>query len=155
MQKTTNFKAWATKNMDNLIERIGDKESKALQKSLGLSELNSAELIKAIDGLEDLSKNAVLESFLKQAAAVYLGQSLVEGHPVDAVAKFHLHNGARIERINWGADPSIKGYKQSWGIMVNYLYDLRKLDRHRMLLAKGKITVSSEVEDLFLPVKKD
>ncbi len=149
------LKAWATKNMDNLIERIGDKESKALQKSLGLSELNSAELIKAIDGLEDLSKNAVLESFLKQAAAVYLGQSLVEGHPVDAVAKFHLHNGARIERINWGADPSIKGYKQSWGIMVNYLYDLRKLDRHRMLLAKGKITVSSEVEDLFLPVKKD
>ena len=149
------LKAWATKNMDNLIERIGDKESKALQKSLGLSELNSAELIKAIDGLEDLSKNAVLESFLKQVAAVYLGQSLVEGHPVDAVAKFHLHNGARIERINWGADPSIKGYKQSWGIMVNYLYDLRKLDRHRMLLAKGKITVSSEVEDLFLPVKKD
>jgi len=149
------LKAWATKNMDNLIERIGDKESKALQKSLGLSELNSAELIKAIDGLEDLSKNAVLESFLKQAAAVYLGQSLVEGHPVAAVAKFHLHNGARIERINWGADPSIKGYKQSWGIMVNYLYDLRKLDRHRMLLAKGKITVSSEVEDLFLPVKKD
>ncbi len=149
------LKAWATKNMDNLIDRIGDKESKALQKSLGLIELNSAELIKAIDGLEDLTKNAVLESFLKQAAAVYLGQTLVDGHPVDAVAKFHLHNGARIERINWGADPSTKGYKQSWGIMVNYLYDLRKLDRHRMLLAKGKITVSSDVEDLFLPVKKD
>ena len=74
---------------------------------------------------------------------------------MDAVAKFHLHNGARVERINWCADPSSKGYKQSWGMMVNYLYDLRKLDRHRMLLAKGKITVSSDVESLFLPLQKD
>ena len=73
---------------------------------------------------------------------------------MDAVAKFHLHNGARVERINWCADPSSKGYKQSWGMMVNYLYDLRKLDRHRMLLAKGKIPVSSDVESLFLPLQK-
>jgi malonyl-CoA decarboxylase len=149
------LKPWVSKNMDSLLKRAGDKQSKALQKSLGLSELNGAELIKAIDGMESLSKNAVLESFLKQAAAVYLGQTLVDGHPVDSVAKFHLHNGARVERINWGADPSTKGYKQSWGIMVNYLYDLRKLDRHRMLLAKGKITVSSDVEDLFLPSEKE
>jgi malonyl-CoA decarboxylase len=149
------FRGWATKNMDQLINRVGDKEGKAIQKSLGLSELNANDVIKAIDGLENLSKNAVIQSFLKQVAAVYLGQSLVEGHPVDAVAKFHLHNGARVERINWNADPSVKGMKQSWGIMVNYLYDLRKLDRHRMLLAKGKITVSSEVEDLFLPPQSE
>jgi malonyl-CoA decarboxylase len=145
------FRAWATKNMDQLINRVGDKEGKAIQKSLGLSELIASDVIKVIDSLENLSQNAVIQSFLKQAAAVYLGQSLVEGHPVDAVAKFHLHNGARVERINWNADPSVKGMKQSWGMMVNYLYDLRKLDRHRMLLANGKITVSSEVEDLFLP----
>ncbi len=149
------LKPWATKNMDSLLARAGDKQTKALQKSLGLAELNGAELIKAIDALGDLSKNAVLESFLKQAAAVYLGQTLLDGHPLDSVAKFHLHNGARVERINWCADPSIKGYKQSWGIMVNYLYDLRKLDRHRMLLAKGKITASSDVEDLFLPLEKE
>ena len=149
------LKPWVTKNIDSLLERLGDKESKALHKSLGLVEHSGAELIKAIDALENLSNNTVLESFMKHAAAVYLGQTLHEGHPMDAVAKFHLHNGARVERINWCADPSSKGYKQSWGMMVNYLYDLRKLDRHRMLLAKGKITVSSNVESLFLPLQKD
>ena len=148
------LKPWVTKNIDSLLERLGDKEAKALHKSLGLTEQSGAELIKAIDGLENLSNNAVLESFMKHAAAVYLGQTQLEGHPMDAVAKFHLHNGARVERINWCADPSSKGYKQSWGMMVNYLYDLRKLDRHRMLLAKGKIPVSPDVESLFLPLQK-
>jgi malonyl-CoA decarboxylase len=40
--------------------------------------------------------------------------------------------------------------KQSWGLMVNYLYDLKRLDKHRALLAQGKVPVSGDVEDLFL-----
>src|SRR6185312_12873113 len=65
-----------------------------------------------------------------------------------AVARFHLGNGARVERLNWGADPSAKGIKQSWGLMVNYLYDLKRLDKHRALLAQGTIPVSGEIESL-------
>ena len=68
--------------------------------------------------------------------------------PLDAVARFHLGNGARVERINWLGDPSPKGLKQSWGLMVNYYYDLRRLDKHRALLAQGKIAVSGAVESL-------
>ncbi|NCZ30540.1 MAG: malonyl-CoA decarboxylase, partial [Betaproteobacteria bacterium] len=68
--------------------------------------------------------------------------------PVDPVARFHLGNGARIERLNWLADPSPKGLKQSYGLMINYLYDLKRLDRARSGLAKGKIAMSPEVESL-------
>jgi malonyl-CoA decarboxylase len=66
------------------------------------------------------------------------------------VARFHLGNGARIERINWAGDPSAKGQKQSYGLMVNYLYDLHRLDKHRAQLAQGKIPVSNAVQQLFI-----
>ena len=67
---------------------------------------------------------------------------------LDPVARFHLGNGARVERLNWAADSSAKGRRQSLGLMVNYLYDLRRLDRHRSQLAQGRIAVSSAVEAL-------
>jgi malonyl-CoA decarboxylase len=61
-----------------------------------------------------------------------------------------LGNGARIERINWAGDLSPKGLKQSYGLMVNYLYDLKGLDRHRQQLAQGKVPVSSRVQALYI-----
>ena len=73
-----------------------------------------------------------------------------DSEPVDPVARFHLGNGARIERLNWAGDPSTKGLKQSYGLMVNYLYDLKRLDKHRNMLAQGKIPVSSGVESLYI-----
>jgi hypothetical protein len=50
----------------------------------------------------------------------------------------------------WAGDPSAKGLKQSYGLMVNYLYDLRRLDKHRALLSQGKIPVASGIEDLYI-----
>jgi malonyl-CoA decarboxylase len=82
-------------------------------------------------------------------AARYLGQELVDGKPLDGVARFHLGNGARVERLNWAADPSPKGVLQSFGLMVNYLYDLKRLDKHRAMLAQGQIPVSGAIEDLY------
>ena len=57
--------------------------------------------------------------------------------------------GARIERLNWGGDPSPKGLKQSFGLMVNYLYDPRRLDKHRAMLAQGQIPIAGAIEDLY------
>ncbi len=57
-------------------------------------------------------------------------------------------DGARVERLNWAGDPSAKGLKQSYGVMVNYLYDLGRLDKNRGLLAKGTIPASSAVQGL-------
>jgi malonyl-CoA decarboxylase len=82
-------------------------------------------------------------------AARYLGKELHDGRPLDAVARFHLGNGARVERLNWAGDPSPKGLKQSFGLMVNYLYDPKRLDKHRTLLSQGEIPIAGAVEDLY------
>jgi malonyl-CoA decarboxylase len=97
-----------------------------------------------------LDAKSPVRQLLMSAAAEYLGRATAEGKPVDPVARFHLGNGARVERLNWAGDPSPKGLKQSYGLMVNYLYDLKRLDKHRALLAQGKVAVSGDVDDLFL-----
>jgi len=70
--------------------------------------------------------------------AVHYLKTMKNGQPLDPVARFHLGNGARIERLNWAADCSAKGMAQSCGIMVNYLYELDQLDDNLALLAEGK-----------------
>ena len=97
-----------------------------------------------------LSDKSPLKLALLQQAAQYLGREVMDGKPLDAVAKFHLGNGARVERLNWAGDPSSKGLKQSYGLMVNYLYDLKRLDKHRAMLAQGKIPVAKAIEDLYI-----
>src|SRR3546814_11677315 len=73
---------------------------------------------------------------MKRAAHYLL--SMKNGQPLDPVARFHLGNGARIERLNWAADTSAKGLGQSCGMMVNYLYDLDDLDAKLVQLGAGK-----------------
>lgn len=72
--------------------------------------------------------------------------TLKDGHPIDPVARFHLGNGARIERINWAADTSAKGLAQSCGMMVNYLYEPDRLDDNLARLAAGKPRVGRAVQ---------
>lgn len=69
---------------------------------------------------------------------VHYLKTMKNGQPLDPVARFHLGNGARIERVNWAADCSAKGMAQSCGIMVNYLYELDQLDDNLAQLAEGK-----------------
>lgn len=80
-------------------------------------------------------------------AARYL-TALDEGQPLDPVARFHLGNGARMERLNWAADLSAKGRKQSCGMMVNYLYEPDQLDTNRAQLEAGKPRVARAVQKL-------
>jgi malonyl-CoA decarboxylase len=108
-----------------------------------------AELLAALEQPLALPPRAPARAQLMSWAARYLGHELENGKPCDPVARFHLGNGARVERLNWAADPSPKGVKQSWGLMVNYLYDLKRLDKHRAMLAQGQIPMSSAIEDLY------
>jgi malonyl-CoA decarboxylase len=70
--------------------------------------------------------------------ATHYLKSMRNGQPLDPVARFHLGNGARIERLNWRADTSVKGMLQSCGMMANYLYELDQLDDNLAQLAAGK-----------------
>ena len=69
----------------------------------------------------------------------------------DPVARFHLDNGARLERINFAADLSRKGLKQSFGLMVNYLYEVTELEARHEQFAQQKVCHSSTVKRLLKP----
>ena len=62
---------------------------------------------------------------------------------------FHLSNGARLERLNWLANPSVAGLRRSYGIMVNYVYAPEDIEtNHEAYRDSGAIAASSAVRTL-------
>jgi malonyl-CoA decarboxylase len=89
---------------------------------------------------------AVLEPL---AAHYFLKARTPKGRLIDSVARFHLGNGARLERINWLGDLSPKGLRESAGIMVNYLYRLEDIEKnHEAYANQGEIATSNAVKKL-------
>lgn len=148
------FRAWLAKNAQTMLDKLQGRERTALAQALGQpaghESLEAAAFVAACEPVSELDEKSPVRQMLLRCCAEYLGHATEDGRPLDAVARFHLSNGARIERLNWAGDLSAKGLKQAYGLMVNYLYDLKRLDRHRGLLAQGKIPVSSKVEDLYI-----
>jgi malonyl-CoA decarboxylase len=93
---------------------------------------------------------AELRVVLEPLAAYYfLKARNPKGRVIDQVARFHLGNGARLERINWLGDLSQKGLRESAGIMVNYLYRLDDIERnHETFANDGEVVASSAVKRL-------
>jgi len=91
-----------------------------------------------------------LRETLSRAAVRYLFDAKdASGKPLDSVARFHLGNGARLERLNWMGDVSEKGLAEGAGFMVNYLYDLAQVeDNHEAFANHGEIVASTEVQRL-------
>lgn len=143
------LRAWLGKQADALLQTAPARTRQALARELGQQEVTVGELLASLESVDTLDDRSLRRRWLKAATARYLGRELAEdGKPRDGVARFHLGNGARVERLNWRADPSAKGLKQSYGLMVNYLYDLKRLDKHRAQLAQGQIPVSGAVQSL-------
>ncbi|MFM1895738.1 MAG: hypothetical protein RLZZ385_812 [Pseudomonadota bacterium] len=89
---------------------------------------------------------------LQQLAAHYLVNARSGRAPLDPVARFHLGNGARIHQLNPDADTSSNGRRQSLGMMVNYLYDLRSIERnHEQFMEEGRIDCSADILKLLKP----
>lgn len=144
------FRSWLAKNAAGMLDRLDAKDRSALGRAVGFEPPAAGHFLAAAEEPLTLAEKSPVRHMLMQCAAHYLGQAMDDGKPLDPVARFHLGNGARVERLNWAADPSAKGLKQSYGLMVNYLYDLKRLDKHRSLLAQGKIPVSGDIEDLYI-----
>ena len=81
-------------------------------------------------------------------AAYLLGAGEPDSITRDPVARFHLNNGARMERLNIDGDLSDKGLKQSLGMMVNYVYDLKTIERNHQQFVAGKTEASKQVRGL-------
>lgn len=119
------------------------------------TEADSADLV----GLkaEVRALNITEENVIEHEVAVrklvlnYLLQAKKGKYPLDPVARFHLGNGAELHQIHSSADLSEKGLSQSYGAMVNYLYDLRYIERnHEQYVTKGSMEFNDKLKSLLL-----
>ena len=94
-------------------------------------------------------KNCDDEELIKNAVKYLTKSERKDGMPNDPVGRFHVGNGASLERINLNADMSEKGLSQSYGIMANYMYDLAVVEQNHEIFFKDKVVpVSKEIEAL-------
>lgn len=99
--------------------------------------------------LSDDFKHQHSEQLSRLAAKYLLDAKSPRGGPFDPVSRFHLGNGAHLERINLWANSSQQGFNDSFGIMVNYEYDLKFIEKnHEAFLTNGSIITSSSIKKL-------
>ena len=92
---------------------------------------------------------AHLKTELTGLCAYYLLKAKAGQVPLDTVARFHLANGARLERLNWQGDTSDAGMRRSLGLMAHYVYRLADMERnHEDYAREGRIVASREVRHL-------
>jgi malonyl-CoA decarboxylase len=131
------------------------KRERAAESSIAISEADKTALT-ALDTpgwWRDAEKvEALKEPMMRTAAYYYVRAKNGRAAPLDAVARFHLGNGARLERINWLADTSDKAMAQAHGFMVNYQYDLDDIEKNHEAFAEQRTVVaSSSVQRLLRP----
>jgi len=122
-----------------------------------LPKLNAAEraaladLLAGVDPAwpETPARAAALEPLLKRLCAYYMVSAKSGEQPLDPVSRFHLRNGARLERLNWLGDRSAKGLAESHGILVNYVYDSAVVTRnHERYVYSDEVICSNSVAAL-------
>ncbi|MBV9827592.1 MAG: malonyl-CoA decarboxylase family protein [Alphaproteobacteria bacterium] len=130
-------------------------EAKAIQAILPEADDDNADrqllgVLDRPDWVEDSRTAAVLREPLLRLCARYLLQArAASGRALDPVAHFHLTNGARVERLNWLGDVSVKGLQQSAGVMVNYNYRLDHIEaNHEAYRSEHKVAAASAVRSL-------
>lgn len=109
----------------------------------------------SIDNNVELQLEEAKESLMVLAAHYLVrAKNRRSGKPLDPVTGFHVHNGAEIYRINFGADLSRKGLLRSFGVMVNYRYPLNEIESNKANFESShytQIPLSAAVQEL-LPV---
>jgi malonyl-CoA decarboxylase len=146
------FSRWVRRvSLDGALP-LNDDDHAALASVLGAEngEAGLGRLFDETDWRQDEAILAGLEPILTKLCAQYLlREKNSRGRARDPVAHFHLTNGAQVERLNWLADVSAHGFSQSAGMMVNYLYNLSKIEaNHERYTGDGKVSASTAVNRL-------
>ena len=131
------LRAWIETNEDPAVEPLVRQARERGRDERWASDAESAERMRRV--LEPL------------AAYYFLKARRPDGRVMDSVARFHLGNGARLERINWMGDLSVKGLFESYGVMVNYRYDLAEIERNHETYANQGVAVASSAVKRMLP----
>jgi malonyl-CoA decarboxylase len=127
-----NFGGWLARQRSEPSPALTDADRKALA---GLDKPEWWTDQALIDGMRD--------AMMRTAATYFMTARNKSGAPVDAVARFHLGNGARLERLNWPGDLSDRGRKQAFGLMVNYLYDLGDIEKNHEAYAQSRTIIAA------------
>jgi malonyl-CoA decarboxylase len=138
LSPVTGFSSWLMKCLSN-----GSDEFFTIEEREQLSMLN--------DPIWDTEPEKIkkLKKPLMHACAVYLVNAKRKEMPLNPVSRFHFGNGASLYRINWMGNTSKHGIEDSFGIMVNYLYDLRDIEaNHEAYVTKGELSYSKSVRNL-------
>src|SRR6202045_3866858 len=128
-----NFAAWLKRERANPVSIAIDEDDR--------------EVLAALDDVNcwrvpEIAER-VREPLLRAAAWYYVRGRNRRGLPLDSVARFHLGNGARLERLNWPGDTSERAVAQSYGLMVNYLYDLGYIEKNHEAYAQQHAVVAA------------
>ena len=95
------------------------------------------------DWFKDKARAAEILKQLTRLCAYYLLHVKQDDEPLDAVARFHLGNGARLERLNWLGDISAAGMRRSAGLMANYVYRLDDVERNHEAYATERRIIAA------------
>ncbi len=105
------------------------------------------------EGASDTEYAEIETALLALAAHYFLNAKSSDGRPVDPVARFHLGNGARLDRINFLADTSEKSMREACGLMVNYRYEPKEIERNHEAYANEGVVASSRTVRSLLKLK--
>jgi malonyl-CoA decarboxylase len=101
------------------------------------------------DWLANAKSDQSLRQTIMRVCAMYLTRHASAEDRADPVAHFHLGNGARLQRINWLGNTAARGIQESFGIMVNYLYDVATIEsNHEAFVNDGTVMRSADVDAL-------
>ena len=146
------FRNWLglriTQGMRGLIRA---PEREALVAAAGVNGAKKAFrlLLDRPDWPDDAATSAALKAPLMRLCARFLTTSEDGAGPSDPVARFHLGNGARLEQINFLANPGARGMRESFGLMANYLYDLDRIEaNHEAFVHRGQVACGDAVSEL-------
>ncbi|KDP83269.1 malonyl-CoA decarboxylase domain-containing protein [Cupriavidus basilensis] len=140
------FADWLRKRDGESVAKVlGDKRLARWSERHGTPPADGAGWLAALPAD---SEDALVRDTALALAAHYLVRERQQALPADPVARFHLGNGACVERLNWAADLSRKGRAQSCGMMVNYLYATEALDDNLVRLGNGNPRISRAVSKL-------
>ena len=115
----------------------------------GDARTRASRLQAAIVGRQDRMAGRRIEDWTRRQCARYLLTERRGNAPLDPVGRFHFSNGASLARINWLADNSPRGLRQSAGLMVNYLYSLKEIEKnHKMYCDSGILAASRQIRRL-------
>jgi malonyl-CoA decarboxylase len=146
------FRAWLERAPAKLVDQALTADKQKDLRALADSK-DAAAALQAILGRPDWHQDPAVTRRLKtpllRLCAGYFLETGDNAMPIDPVARFHLRNGARLERINWLADTSDKGLEQSAGMMANYRYLVGDIEKnHEAYLERGQVVMSAEVRSL-------